>query len=106
MLERNEGGYRHDVAYSVREEAVEQELEVVSCEMNGNALIKAMKDAKLSQEMTARRTGVMTSRQLTRIINGENCPSLVRAVALSVVLGKPVDELFTLRIRTRKAVRP
>lgn len=84
---------------------MEAELEVVSCEVVSNAIIKAMKEAGLSQEATARRTGVMTSRQLTRIINGENCPSLVRAIALSVVLAKPLEQLFSVKVKTRKAVR-
>lgn len=78
-------------------------LEVLSCEVVSNAILKAMKDANLSQEAVARRTGVMTSRQLTRIINGENCPSLKRAIALSVVLATPLDQLFTVKVKTRKA---
>lgn len=81
------------------------DIEVVSCEMVDNAIMTAMKEAGLSQELTARRTGCMTSRQLTRIINGENCPSLVRAIALSAVLETPLDQLFTVKVKTRKAVR-
>lgn len=78
------------------------DVEVVQCELVGNSLMQAMKDAGLSQEATARRTGCMTSRQLTRIIAGENCPSLVRAVALATVLGVDVGRLFAVKVKTRK----
>jgi len=82
---------------------VSDAVEVVTCEVRGNTLKKAMDDAGLSQELTARRTGVMTSRQLNRLIHGEHCPSLERAVALSIVLGVPTDQLFRVVVRTRKA---
>lgn len=76
-------------------------VEVVECYVAKNSLKQAMEKRGLSQEATARLTGVMTSRQLTRIINGEHCPSLLRATALSVVLKTRVDHLFTIRTRTR-----
>lgn len=79
-----------------------KKIEIVSCELVGHNLPKAIEAAGLSQETTARRTGVMTSRQLTRIISGEHCPSLVRATALSVVLGVSIYKLFRIKVRTRK----
>ena len=80
------------------------EIEIVSCVIAKNELAKAMQKAGLSQEATARRTG-MSSRQLNRILKGSHCPSLERAMALSVVLGVPLLKLFTIKVETRKAVR-
>lgn len=79
------------------------DIEIVTIEVSSNRLKQAMDSADLSQEQTARRTGCMTSRQLSRILKGEHCPSLIRAHALSVVLGVAVDDLFRINVRTRKA---
>lgn len=77
-------------------------IEIVSCRVIGNSLKDAMKAAKLTQEITAKRAGNLTSRQLTRFLDGEHCPSLERAVALSVVLGVPVFKLFAVEVSKRK----
>ena len=41
--------------------------------------------------------------QLGRIMKGMHCPSLERATALAQVLGMPVEELFTIKVKTRLA---
>ena len=76
-------------------------VEIVSCKVVGNKLLTAIRAKKLSHEETARRVRIITLRQLGRIIKGENCPSLERAVALSTVLGMPLEELFTIKVKTR-----
>ena len=52
---------------------------------------------------TARRARILTLRQLGRIMKGMHCPSLERATALAQVLGMPVEELFTIKVKTRVA---
>jgi transcriptional regulator with XRE-family HTH domain len=79
------------------------DVEIVSCRVSGNKLLAAMRSADLSQEQTARRVGNLTARQLHRFIKGEHCPSLERAVALSVVLGVPLEKLFKIQVKTRAA---
>ena len=37
-------------------------------------------------------------------MKGENCPSLERAVALAKVFDIPVEELFTMQLKTRNIV--
>jgi transcriptional regulator with XRE-family HTH domain len=85
---------------------VEEGVEIVSCRIVGNRLVEAMAHRGLSQEETARRTRVMTSRQLGRFIKNEHCPSFERAAALSTVLGVAIDKLFKLDIKTRKTLPP
>lgn len=81
-------------------------VEIVECKIVSNRLIEAMERKNLSQEETARRTRMMTGRQLTRILKNEHCPSLERAVALATVLGEPLDKLFKFQIKTRKTLPP
>lgn len=76
-------------------------VEIVVCKVVSNSLEKAMEDAGLTQEETAKRVGSISSRQLTRIRDLEHCPSLERALALSVVLGVPLEKLFKIEIETR-----
>jgi transcriptional regulator with XRE-family HTH domain len=80
-------------------------VEIVECSFiaGDNRLADEMSRLGLSHENTARRVG-MTHRQLTRILKGKSVPSLPSAIALTVVLGKSVTELFKFKIRTRKAV--
>ena len=40
-------------------------------------------------------------RSRARFAKGMHCPSLERAIALSIVLDTPVEKLFTLEIKTR-----
>ena len=67
----------------------------------GNNLAQVMKDRGLTVLETARRSGVVTARQLFRIRDGQNCPSLRLSVALSVVLDTKIEDLFTVTIITR-----
>lgn len=60
-----------------------------------------MKRRGLTQEETSRRSRIMTLRTLKRIMDGENIPSLERAVALSSVLDTPIEDLFTFELQTR-----
>ncbi len=41
------------------------------------------------------------SRSRARFAKGMHCPSLERAIALSIVLDMPVDQLFTIKIKTQ-----
>ena len=77
------------------------EVEIVSCKLVGNNLAQVMKDRGLTVLETARRSGVVTARQLFRIRDGQNCPSLRLSVALSVVLDTKIEDLFTVTIITR-----
>ena len=76
-------------------------VEIVTCKVVGNKLKARMKELGLSQEETAKRALILTSRQLTRLIAEEHCPSLERAVALATVLGMDVFDLFDVEVRTR-----
>ena len=77
------------------------DVEVISCKVSGNKILRAMQAKKLIQEETARRTRILTLRQLGRIMKGMHCPSLERAVALAKVLNMPVEKLFTVKLKTR-----
>ena len=77
------------------------DVEVVSCKVVGNRILEAIEAKALTHEETSRRVRVVTMRHLVRIIKGENCPSLERAIALSEVLGVPVDKLFKVELKTR-----
>ena len=77
------------------------EVEIVSCKIVGNNLAQVIKDRGLTVQETARRSGVITARQLFRIRDGQNCPSLKLSVALSVVLDTKIEDLFTVKITTR-----
>ena len=87
-----------------KEEHNAGDVEIVSCKVIGNKIFTAMRAKKLTQEGTVRRARIMTLRQLGRIMKGENCPSLERAVALTKVLDLPVEELFTVKLETRNIV--
>lgn len=80
-------------------------VEILSCKIVNNALAEAMRKMGLTQEETARRAQI-TTRQLTRLIKNEHCPSLARARALSVVLDEPVDRLFRVDVKKRSTVWP
>ncbi len=84
----------------------EEGVEIVECQIVSNRLMEVMSKKGLSQEETSRRTRMMTGRQLTRILKNEHCPSLERAVALSTVLGEPLDRLFKFKVKTRKILPP
>lgn len=77
--------------------------EVVSCKVKATKLRKAMKAAGLTHEETARRSGKMSLRQLTRIMAMEHCPSLERAFALSIVLGMSMFDLFEIKLEVKPA---
>ena len=79
------------------------EVEIIECEVVDNKLEEAMHAKGLSQEKTARRAR-MTTRQLCRIMQQQNCPSLKRAMALSIVLERPMEDLFKFRVKKRKAL--
>jgi hypothetical protein len=85
-----------------RSQVGKKRLEVVTCRLVGNKLKTRMKELELSQEETAKRALILTSRQLTRLVNKEHCPSLTRAVALATVLGVDVFELFDMEVKTRR----
>ena len=61
--------------------------------------------ARASSRCTAKVRWSMRSawprRSKARFAKGMHCPSLERAIALSIVLDTPVDKLFTLEIKTR-----
>jgi transcriptional regulator with XRE-family HTH domain len=80
-----------------------KEIEIVECEIVSNKLIEAMARKGLSQERCAQRAR-MTTRQLGRIMKGQNCPSLKKAWALSLVLEQPLETLFRFKVKTRRAV--
>jgi transcriptional regulator with XRE-family HTH domain len=80
-----------------------KEVQIVECRLVGNTLEERLEQLGLSQEETAKRALILTSRQLSRLMAGEHCPSLTRAMALSVVLNTPLADLFTLHIKTRRA---
>jgi len=77
-------------------------IEIVKCKISDNSLADVMKARGLSQEETAHRAR-MTARQLSRIVQRKNCPSLEKAKSLSVVLRTPLDQLFQFEIVTRAA---
>ncbi len=79
------------------------QLEIVRCKIVSNHLDRAMGKKGLSRRETARRSQI-TDRQLLRFIKNEHCPSLERAWALSAVLAEPIEKLFTVEIKTRRAV--
>lgn len=81
-------------------------VEIVSVKLVDNKLKEAMDRLGLTQEETARRTRVVTSRQLGRYLKNEHCPSLKNAKALELVLGQPMEKLFKLKVKTRKALPP
>jgi transcriptional regulator with XRE-family HTH domain len=78
-------------------------VEIVRCKIVGNRLDEAMAKQGLSRREAARRAQI-TDRQLLRFVKNEHCPSLERAWALSAVLAEPVEKLFTVEIKTRRAV--
>lgn len=77
------------------------DVEVLVCRVVGNRLKAAIRKKGLTREETARRARIMTTRQLWRIMKNIHCPSLERAMALSVVLGEPIEKLFKLQVTTR-----
>jgi DNA-binding XRE family transcriptional regulator len=85
--------------------AERKHVEIKRCKIVNNGLTEAIRKMGLTQEETSRRAQI-TTRQLTRFIKNEHCPSLERARALSVVLDEPVERLFQLDVRTRSTVWP
>lgn len=85
--------------------AERKHVEIKRCKIVNNGLAEAIRRKGLTQEETARRAQI-TTRQLTRFMKNEHCPSLERARALSVVLGEPVERLFHLDVKTRSTMWP
>jgi transcriptional regulator with XRE-family HTH domain len=77
-------------------------VEVIKCEVESQ-IETVMRSRGLTLEELGRRARI-TSRQLHRIIHGENCPSLERAHALSVVLDQPIDKLFRFHVKKREVM--
>lgn len=78
-----------------------ENIEVTEASVATNRL-KAVLKNRLTQEEFARRVGI-SFRQANRIILGKASPSLVVAKRMSVVLGQPIEYLFQIRVKTRKA---
>ena len=79
--------------------------EILECSVSKTTIAEARKRKGLSLEETAKRAR-MATRQLSRIEDLENCPSLERAMALAVVLDVPLEKLFEFKVRTRGAQAP
>ena len=80
-------------------------VEILRCKIVNNGLAEAIRKMGLTQEETARRAQI-TTRQLTRFLKNEHCPSLERARALSVVLDEPVERLFRVDVKKRPTAWP
>ena len=76
-----------------------KEIEVTEASIEGNNIRKMLKG--VSQEELSRRAGV-SSRQLNRVILGQSEPKILMAIRLATVLGVPVEDIFTMNIKTRK----
>jgi transcriptional regulator with XRE-family HTH domain len=85
--------------------AMKTDQEIIDCRLSATTIREAMKRKHLSRDETASRAH-MASRQLARIMDLDNCPSLERAKQLSVVLEVPIEELFEFTIKTRDARQP
>ena len=78
------------------------QVEVRDVKIVRNRLKTALKGAGLAQEEAARRSGI-SYRHFNRIVLGHTDPSLLEALAMATVVGKKLDELFEVKIRTRPA---
>jgi transcriptional regulator with XRE-family HTH domain len=76
-------------------------VEVIEAESTGNKLKRLLKERGLTQEEFARRVGI-SFRHANRIILGDSGPSLVLAHRMAAVLSTSPDEIFGIRIKTRR----
>ena len=64
---------------------------------------------EINVSMTARAHG-MSKSQLSRLLHGENCPSMKSLWLLSAILGKPVEEVAVMyrkkRVKPTKPIEP
>jgi DNA-binding XRE family transcriptional regulator len=79
-------------------------VEVVEATILGNHIKAILDEVGLTQEEAARRIGV-SYRHFNRIVLDHSDPSMLCALRMEAVLGKPLDELFELRIRTAQVRR-
>ena len=77
-------------------------VEVVECKVSTNRIKTTYEKLGLTQERLARLAGI-SWQQLRRLISDDSCPSLERAKKLSIVLGVPIDELWTFKVKKRAA---
>ena len=47
---------------------------------------------------------MVTKRHLERIEAGENVPTLTTAMAITTVLGVPLEKVFNIKVKTRDAL--
>jgi DNA-binding XRE family transcriptional regulator len=86
----------------VLEQPPKKGVEVVSLDITGNRLRHILKRRDLTQEECARRINI-SNRHLTRLLRGD-VPSLKIAFKLRVVLDTPIDDMFIISKKTRRAV--
>jgi DNA-binding XRE family transcriptional regulator len=78
------------------------DLEIREVRIVRNRLKSALSESGLAQEEAARRAGV-SYRHFNRVVLGHTDPSLLEAMAMALVLGKQLDELFVVKFKTKKA---
>jgi DNA-binding XRE family transcriptional regulator len=79
-----------------------EEIEIREVKLVRNRLKAALASRNLAQEEAARRAGV-SYRHFNRIVLGHTDPSLLEALAMAAVLGKTLEDLFVVRVKTRPA---
>jgi DNA-binding XRE family transcriptional regulator len=79
-------------------------LEIVDSKIKSNRIKKVLKDKGVTQEELSRRVGV-SYRHINRLTLGRSEPSLLLAHRISTVLDEPVEELFDIKISTRRVAR-
>lgn len=77
------------------------DIEVRSVKVRNRVKAVLVKEG-LAQEEAARRAGV-SFRHFNRVVLGHTVPTLTQALAIAQVLGRPLEELFSVTFRTRKA---
>jgi DNA-binding XRE family transcriptional regulator len=78
------------------------DVEIIDAYIGANRIKELLARKQLTQEELSRRS-FTSYRQVNRLTMGQTNPSLLAAYRIAAVLAEPVDEIFHIAIKTRKA---